>query len=224
MSFSSANAFPLPIAALQYRDIGLIPEPEVSEEDADSTSGPTGKSRNRLEISEVELEARIRQERSDAVMQVEQQLRDEYEQKLQIARKKVATALEEFQAQRTDYFSRVEAEVVQLALSIAAKILRREAQVDPMLIAALVKMAVEKMSESSSVSVRVRPGAGTDWKPCFAGSPVLSRVEVIEDAQVEDGDCILETELGRAHFGLEAQLKEVERGFFDLLALRPVAR
>jgi flagellar assembly protein FliH len=32
----------------------------------------------------------------------------------------------------------------------------------------------------------------------------------------------LETELGTTNFGLDTQLKEVEQGFFDLLALRPV--
>jgi flagellar assembly protein FliH len=32
---------------------------------------------------------------------------------------------------------------------------------------------------------------------------------------------VLETELGTANFGLDSQLKEVEQGFFDLLALRP---
>jgi flagellar assembly protein FliH len=32
---------------------------------------------------------------------------------------------------------------------------------------------------------------------------------------------VLETELGETEIGLEAQLKEIERGFFDLLAQRP---
>ncbi len=35
---------------------------------------------------------------------------------------------------------------------------------------------------------------------------------------------MVETELGSANFGLDTQLKEVEQGFFDLLALRPVKR
>jgi flagellar assembly protein FliH len=50
------------------------------------------------------------------------------------------------------------------------------------------------------------------------------RVEVAEDPKLSDQDCILETQLGAANFGLDTQLKEVEQGFFDLLALRPAAR
>jgi flagellar assembly protein FliH len=36
------------------------------------------------------------------------------------------------------------------------------------------------------------------------------------------GHCVLETALGTTELTLEAQLAEIERGFFDLLAQRPV--
>ena len=220
MFFSGANALPLPISVLQYRDIGSGGEPEERRGE-----GEEGQARElRGESDESELKARILQERADAVAQAEQQLRQEYEQRLSSARLKIAAALESFEAQRTEYFARVEAEVVQLSLSIAAKILRHEAQLDSMLVATLVRMAVEKMQEGSSVSVRVNPRSGAGWKRHFAERPGPSQVEVVEDPRVSEDDCILETELGSAHFGLDAQLKEVERGFFDLLALRPVAR
>ena len=52
-------------------------------------------------------------------------------------------------------------------------------------------------------------------------SRACTHVEVAEDPQLSDQDCLLETELGTANFGLDTQLKEVEQGFFDLLALRP---
>jgi hypothetical protein len=57
------------------------------------------------------------------------------------------------------------------------------------------------------------------WKSI---SPVnrCARVEVVEDAALSEHDCLLETELGTTNFGLDTQLKEVEQGFFDLLALK----
>ncbi|HUZ94112.1 MAG TPA: FliH/SctL family protein [Edaphobacter sp.] len=227
MSFSGANysgTFPTPISALQYPDVSPSFDAADQEPEAGLSTTRAEKRRLETEASAVEIEARIRQERADAVSRAEQQLRHEYDQKLASVRSEIAKAIETFQAQRADYFARVEAEVVQLALAIAAKILRREAQVDPMLIAALVRMAVDKMREGSGVTVRVGKGCGADWTRYFAGWPNLPRVEVVEDPEVSDQDCILETELGTAHFGLETQLKEVERGFFDLLALRPVTR
>lgn len=227
MSFSSAdytNALPLPVASLKYRDIAPTSGVPAQESNSDQLSARADERRSGADFSAGELEARIRKERADAVAQVEQQLRQEYESKLTAVRTEIAAALETFKTQRADYFARVESEVVQLSLAIAAKILHREAQVDPMLIATLVRMAVEKMSEGSGVTVRVSVGRGSEWERYFAAWPNLSHVEVVEDPQVSVQDCVLETELGTAHFGLDAQLKEVERGFFDLLALRPVTR
>ncbi|HZP04905.1 MAG TPA: FliH/SctL family protein [Terracidiphilus sp.] len=220
MSFSSTYV-PLPISSLQYRDLG---DGANGEEHRDQGSRANGNRSADIEMSEAEFTARIRQERADAVAQVEQKLRQESEQKLLALRAPIATTLQEFAEQREDYFNRVEAEIIQLSLSIAAKILHREAQVDPMLVATLVRIAVEKMRDNSNIIVHVGAGRGNTWKRYFAGFPNLSHVQVAEDPKLSEQDCILETELGSANFGLDSQLKEVEQGFFDLLALRPANR
>lgn len=220
MSFSSTYV-PLPISSLQYRDLG---DAAGGEAHHDQSPHGAGKGSPDIEMSEAEFTSRIRQERADAAAQVEQKLRQESEQKLLAARAPIAETLQEFAEQREDYFNRVEAEIIQLALSIAAKILHREAQVDPMLVATLVRIAVEKMRDNSSVTVHVGAGRGSGWKRYFAGFPNLSHVQVAEDPKLSEQDCILETELGAANFGLDSQLKEVEQGFFDLLALRPASR
>ena len=226
MSYSTpySTIAPLPVASLQYRDIGNAIEPEEELVESEISNGRAGKHRAEVEMSETDFAARIRQERADAVAQVEQKLRQEMEQKLLAARAPVTAAIKDFAGQRDEYFARIESEVVQLSLAIAAKILHREAQVDPMLVATLVRIATEKMREGSSVTVRVGAGRGASWKQYFAGHPSGIRVEVAEDPALSSQDCILETNLGSANFGLDTQLKEVEQGFFDLLALRPAAR
>jgi flagellar assembly protein FliH len=227
MSFSAgySEILPLSFAALQYRDIaGTAAVDRESRNGAGEEDSPHESKRRDDEAREAEIAARIREARMEAVSQTEQRLRQEYEQKLLAARQPIADAVKGFAEQREDYFARVESEIVQLALSIAAKILHRESQVDPMLVASLVRLSVEKMREGSNVTVKVGSGHGASWKRYFAAFPNSGRIEVIEDPQLSDQDCILETELGSANFGLDAQLKEVEQGFFDLLALRPVAR
>ena len=224
---SSAECNPvatLPIAALEYRDMAghLISEGGIKS--GARTSNSVVKRRTEAEITEAELTERINRERADATRQAEQRLRQEYESQLQAARAPVANALAAFEVQRAEYFARVEAEVVRLALAIAAKILHREAQVDPMLVATLVKMTIDKMREGSSVTVRVAPGRAARWRQYLAAQANGARVEITEDAALSEHDCVLETELGIANFGLDTQLKEVEQGFFDLLALRPENR
>jgi flagellar assembly protein FliH len=216
-------AFSLPITSLEYRDLALAPisENTVQASRANKEDEPE-KRRAEVELSKEEFAERIKRERADATLQTEQRLRQEWEQKLQLVRAPIAAGISAFEVQREEYFARVEAEVVQLALAIAAKILHREAQVEPMLVAALVRIAIEKMREGSSVTVRVGPGRAKVWQEFFAGKPNVAHVVVREDAGLSDHDCLLETELGVANFGLDTQLKEVEQGFFDLLALRPV--
>jgi flagellar assembly protein FliH len=51
-----------------------------------------------------------------------------------------------------------------------------------------------------------------------------STIAIVEDPHLGPDDCILETDVGSANFSIEAQLKEVEQGFFDLLAQRPPVR
>jgi flagellar assembly protein FliH len=214
--------FPAPIKTLEYRDMGgggagspLMDVMGAREEAARQAE---------IATAETELNERIKRERADAAQQTEQRLRQEFEQKLQAAHAPVAAAVSAFAGQRAEYFARVEAEVVQLALAIAAKILHREAQVDPMLVASLVRMAVEKLREGSSVTVRVGRGRGLRWREYFAAQQTAAQVDVVEDAALSEHDCLVETELGIANFGLDTQLKEVEQGFFDLLALKPVSR
>jgi flagellar assembly protein FliH len=213
--------FSLPIAALEYRDMAghLVSDAVARPGTLANIAG--GRRRSEVEFSQEEMAERVTRERAEATHQAEQRLRQEYEAKLQAEREPIAAALAAFEAQRGEYFARVEAEVVRLSLAIAAKILHREAQVDPMLLAALVRITIEKMHEGSSVTVRVGAGRSKRWKEYFAGQPSVAHVEVTEDAELSDHDCVLETELGSANFGLDTQLKEVEQGFFDLLALRP---
>lgn len=227
MSFSAgySEVLPLSFAALQYRDIaGSAVVEHGPRNGAGEEDSPHESKRRDDEAREAEIASRIREARMEAVSQIEQKLRQEYEQKLLAARQPIADSVKDFAEQREDYFARVESEVVQLALSIAAKILHRESQVDSMLVASLVRLSVEKMREGSSVTVKVNPVLGASWKQYFVAFPSAGRIEVIEDSQLSDQDCILETELGSANFGLDAQLKEVEQGFFDLLALRPATR
>jgi len=218
------NPFAASFASLQYRDMAGHPlAGVVPEAGADARSGGRRQPAE-VELTEAEFAAHLLKERNEAAAQAEQRLRHEYEQKLSSARDALNSALAQFTDERNDYFARVESEVVQLALAVAAKILHREAQVDPMLVATLVRMAVERMRDDSSILVRVHPMQIAAWKRHFATDPAMAQVALVEDAELTELDCVLQTSLGSANFGLDSQLKEVERGFFDLLALRPAQR
>jgi flagellar assembly protein FliH len=218
------RVIPPPVRALVYHDMAshTVSADASGQSPAERAKEEASRRRVEIERSQEEFAKRMQQERAEAIQQTEQRLRIEFEQRLEAGRGPVAATVSDFGMQRDLYFARAEAEIVQLALAIAAKILHREAQVDPMLVATLVRMAVEKMREGSSVTIRVGPGEVARWKQYFAGQSKDAHVQVVEDAALSDHDCLVETELGVANFGLDTQLKEVEQGFFDLMALRPV--
>ena len=121
-----------------------------------------------------------------------------------------------FAQQREQYLAAVEPEVVKLALAVAARILRREAQMDPLLLTGAVRVALGQLASSTSVRLRV-PAAELDiWKESVALLPNLPvKPQVIPGEGMRLGDCLVETEIGSVDLGVRAQLSEIERGFFD---------
>ena len=167
------------------------------------------------------LAQRLSQAREEGLREGEQRERKKLEQEIIKLRGSIAEALSGFERERAEYYSKIEAEVVHLAVAIAGKILHREAQIDRMLLAALVKVALEKLQQNTRVGLRVPRGQSAPWREYFAQSTLTVKPEIAEDQSLASGNCLLETELGSTEIGLESQLKEVETGLFDLLAQKP---
>lgn len=152
----------------------------------------------------------------------QQDSRQAFEQQLAKEKSNIGAALAQFARERSAYFEKVEPEVVQLAMSIARKILHREAQVDPMLLAGIVRVALEQIDGATRVQLRVHPQKAADWRQFLAIQLEPAKLpEVIEDPSLPVDQCTVETAMGSTCIGLEIQLKEIERGFADLLAARP---
>jgi len=145
-----------------------------------------------------------------------------YEQRLKEIRESVRSALTDFSRERAAYYRQVESEVVQLALAIARKILRREAQIDPLLLAGMARVVLDKVESGTKVLVRVHPQQLSECRAYFAQHMEARDVpEVEEDPTLPIDHCVLETALGTTELGAEVQLKEIEQGLFDLLERRP---
>lgn len=130
----------------------------------------------------------------------------------------VVQACSTFAADRERYFTEVEGEVVRLALGIAARVLHREAQMDPLMLAGSVRVALERIAEQPGTILRVPTAAVSQWRLLFPDAAV---VVVVGDDGLAVGDLVLESQVGRVELGVPVQLEEIEKGFFDLLQKRP---
>lgn len=191
----------------EYRDIAPPPLPKLPAV-AEVLAAPAG-------LSEADVAART----EAAVDLMRKELEAEREAERQEGARQLQSALEQFQKQRAGYFRRVEAEVVQLSLGVARKILQREASLDPTLLSGLVRIALDRMGAEAPIRVRLAPAMLERWKDPVAAHD--GRVlEAVADPGLSAGDCLVETSLGSANFGFEAQLREIEASFEQVLALR----
>lgn len=164
--------------------------------------------------------AQLEAAKAEARMEARREWEEELEERVAIERVRVKYVCEEFGKERARYFAGIEAEVVKLALAIAARILHREARLDPLLLSATVRVALEKVADKSTTTLRVPSVELESWKEVFT-TEEKSELQLVGDERLEIGECILETNVGRVELGVSAQLEEIEKGFFDLLQQRP---
>ncbi|MDE1178372.1 MAG: FliH/SctL family protein [Edaphobacter sp.] len=172
-------------------------------------------------IVEVQEEAqRTLSEEHDQAKSERDELVEMQERELAAVRQQVAAAVAAFEREQDRYLREVEHEVVSLALAIAGQVLHRESVMDPMLLRGVVRVALEKVAAENNVTLRVPAGQGETWRSAMMAEE-RTGVNVVEDRQLGSGDAVLDTAVGRIGLGITEQLREVERGFFDLLAKRP---
>ena len=213
--------------------VALFPDHEEGFGSADNLQGTDSRGGSADLRNLAELEQRLEQERfasEQAVTMAREQGRREGRQAVeqqvnadqQRLQAQIVQCLEQFRLERQNYFHSVEGEVVRLALAIAARVLHREAHLDPLLLSGAVRVALEKLGDSSHVVMRVAPPEIGQWKEFFRTAGNL-RIQpgVLEDPSLSPGECVLVTELGTIELGVRAQLQEIEKGFFDLLDRKP---
>lgn len=187
--------------------------------------GPESAWEARLAQSEAEWRLRLEAVRKDALMEGRAQAEGDRMALLRQCAGQWEHAVKEFAQTRDHYFARVEREVVELSLAIASRILQRETQVDPLLLAGAVRVALGQLSETTTVELHVPARTHEMWSEMLRLMPNLPVIPtLVAGSEMKDGECVLTTEVGRVDLSVHAQLKEIERGFLDLLSHRaPVA-
>ena len=108
--------------------------------------------------------------------------------------------------------NRVETDVVELALSIAKKIVGREVMFDRDIALTLVKISLKKLHSRAVAQIRLHPEdfqyvQNHREKIDFHGS-----LEFIEDRTISPGGCLIHTETGDVDARIESQFEEIAHG------------
>lgn len=130
---------------------------------------------------------------------------------------RLAQSLEELGGMRHRLRRQAEKDLVQLALAIARRVLRRELNVDPDAVQGLVRAALDRLQGQEVQRVRVHPALEEGLKKALARMNAPPSLMVVADAACRPGDVILETAHGNLDASVETQLQEIERGLADRL-------
>jgi flagellar assembly protein FliH len=119
--------------------------------------------------------------------------------------------LEELTQVRAQMIHQTERQMVQLALAIARRVVQREVSLDPDLLIAMARVAMERLGETAQVKVRLHPedyeAAGAARVAQLAGSNVM----ILADGHLNRGGCRIESDMGMLDAGVDAQLQEIAR-------------
>jgi flagellar assembly protein FliH len=124
---------------------------------------------------------------------------------------RLTETLAELTSVRAEMIRQTERQMVQLALAIARRILHREVSLDPDLLLAMARVALERLGETAQVTIRLHPDDYAAAGAARVAEISRSTVTVVADARLSRGACRVESEMGLLDVGIDAQLQEVGR-------------
>jgi flagellar assembly protein FliH len=174
-------------------------------------------SRERLAQLQQQYEQRARDAHAAGLREGEASGRQRAAAELQPVIDRLARSIEEIGGLRGRLRAEAEADLIQLSLAIARRVIRRELAIDPEALHGLVLGALEKLQGQEISRVRVHPGHAALVTESLRRNSASAKVEVVADPSRPVGTVIFETQRGNLDASVEAQLQEIERGLADRL-------
>lgn len=188
-------------------ELGILPQPRSLEP---GTAGSDSTSDSICAVA-VTPESSFETGRQQGIREAQEHARVEQNNRIREIEAKRAAQVAELAncvaQEREKFLEMAEPDVVQLSLAIAERILRREAQVDPLFLVGAVRVALGQLAQSLHVRLRIPSPEAEIWGEAISRVPNLKvKPEIVCDPAMEAGDCAIESEMGSAELGLYAQL------------------
>ena len=174
-------------------------------------------SRERLAQLQQQYEQRAREAHAAGLREGEAAGRQRADAELQPVIDRLARSIEDIGGLRARLRAEAEADLIQLSLAIARRVIRRELAIDPEALHGLVLGALEKLQGQEISRVRVHPSHAALVSASLRLNSASANVEVIADPSRAVGTVIFETQHGNLDASVESQLQEIERGLADRL-------
>jgi len=152
---------------------------------------------------------------ADGEQHARQHAEAELQRTIESLRTQVEQVIQTLQTQYESYIQDAEAQMLELALEVARKIVREELRIQPDHALAIVRDALRRVQGFAHLRIRVNP---LDLELIRQNRATLLHIvdgidgiEIVEDRRVDQGGCIIETEQGVYDARIRTQLSELER-------------
>lgn len=123
--------------------------------------------------------------------------------------RRLTQTLEEVTGLRVQMIRETEEQMVRLALAVARRIVHREISLDQDLLIAIARVALDRLGESATVTVRLHPDDYSATAAARSAEWTGTTVSVAADARVPRGGCRIESDFGVVDAGVDAQIQEL---------------
>ncbi len=125
--------------------------------------------------------------------------------------KQLTHSLEDLTRVRSEMIRHTEKQMVQLALAVARRVVHREVSLDPNLLLAMMRVALDRLSDAARVTVRLHPADHQGAVAALAGQDSHAHVTLSADPRIPRGGCRVESDYGDIEAGVDGQIQEVAR-------------
>ena len=198
---------------------------QVENEDVSANFMPVGRASENTEEPEKDLEE---QAYISGFEKGEKEGRESSKNRIETLLISLDQALLGIDKAKKDLFLISEREAVELALSIAGKIIHQEVSTDRGVVLNVVKAALKKVTKHKKIKIRLNPADLDFMNEVKSQMPGLvdSFDEVIfeGDTSIGDGGCVIDTNFGDIDARIEKQLLAVEEMFMAEIRKRGIGR
>ncbi len=166
-----------------------------------------------LAEARVEAESKVREAFEEGMKRGQIAGEEQFQQTVGHAAELLLAATEALQNAREEFLTGLEPQVVELASMIAAKVLAREASIDPELVRSTARQALNRIVGEERVTLQVNPNDLAVLREYrvtlleeFEG---IETLEIVGDDGIESGGCIALTEKICIDASLTAQISEI---------------
>lgn len=124
---------------------------------------------------------------------------------------RLTDTLVELRQTRNEMIRQTERQMVELTLAVARRVLHREVSLDPDLLVAMIRVALDRLGEAGQVTIRLHPAEFEAVSAARASTLAGDHVTLLADSRVGRGGCRVESDYGSVDAGIDAQIQEIGR-------------